>query len=54
MLLHYPPGNITNVEDSAAVELIHVIRLLAHDAEVELYAISRPGGLASYMSQKVS
>jgi len=52
MLLHYPPiikgvtfyGPVSN-------QLIQAVRILAHDVGAEVYAISRPGGLAAYLSK---
>lgn len=53
MLLKYPePDNVTITEDApVSNQLIEVVLLLAQDLGIkDVYAYSRPGGLASYLS----
>lgn len=57
MLLKYPPpsGSVAVTESAPVSEqLIEMALLIAHDLGIEhVYAFSRPGGLASYMSKEV-
>ncbi len=55
MLLKYPqPANITITEDApVSNQLIEVVLLLAQDLGIkDVYAYSRPGGLAAFLSTK--
>jgi acyl-CoA synthetase (AMP-forming)/AMP-acid ligase II len=54
MLLKYPTvSNIKIVDDSpVSVQLIAAARLLSKYKEATTYALSRPGGLAAYLSRK--
>ncbi|MBI4065860.1 acyl--CoA ligase [Candidatus Kaiserbacteria bacterium] len=50
MLLHYPPTEDIVLVGQVSNQLIQAVRILAHDISANVYAISRPGGLASYLS----
>ncbi|MSR71029.1 hypothetical protein EXS62_03265 [Candidatus Kaiserbacteria bacterium] len=56
MLLKYPPlrqaqGKLL-LEGPVSNQLIQAVRMLASDVGAEVYAVSRPGGLAAYLSNK--
>ena len=50
MLLRYPPAEIVGLNGVVSNQLIQVVRVLACDVGADVYAISRPGGLAAYVS----
>lgn len=54
MLLRYPPMTQTTLPADAPVsaQLIAAVRILAAGAGAEVYAVSRPGGLAAHMAFK--
>ncbi len=53
MLLYYPPTKITELGGSVSNQLIQAVRILARDVSADVYAISRPGGLAAYVSHNM-
>lgn len=52
MLLRYPPVERVDVGGTVSSQLIQVIRLLGADMGAEVFAISRPGGLATYLAER--
>lgn len=50
MLLRYPSSENEVPAGPASHQLIQAVRLLARDAGAEVTAVSRPGGLASYLA----
>lgn len=51
MLLRYPPGAVSVSPDTpVSNQLIAMVRMLADGAGGEVYAVSRPGGLAAYLT----
>lgn len=55
MLLKYPAisGRIKITNRGVASQLIEIVMLLAYELDIkEVYAFSRPGGLAKYLAQK--
>ena len=52
MLLSYPATGIVECDGPISHQLIQAVRLLAHDVGADVYAISRPGGLAAYLAEK--
>ena len=53
MLLRYPTAQNPHITKGAPVsqQLIELVRLLATDTGAEMYAVSRPGGLARYLAK---
>ncbi|MEK7114264.1 MAG: fatty acid--CoA ligase family protein, partial [Patescibacteria group bacterium] len=49
MLLRYPTTESIALVGPVSNQLIQAVRILARDVGAEVYAISRPGGLASYI-----
>lgn len=49
MLLRYPPITTKNLGGPVSNQLIQIVRILADDVGADVYAVSRPGGLASYI-----
>ncbi len=52
MLLRYPPAEITGLSGPVSNQLIQVVRILAGDVGAQVYAVSRPGGLAAYLAKR--
>jgi hypothetical protein len=54
MLLRYPPFENSAITEGAPVsnQLIEAARLLGKDTGAEVFALSRPGGLASHLYTK--
>lgn len=52
LLLRYPPTNNHSFEGPVSNQLIAAVRLLAHDLGAKVFAVSRPGGLAMYLSKR--
>ncbi len=52
MLLRYPPADNLALGGPVSAQLIQAVRILASDSNAEVYAVSRPGGLAVYLSNK--
>lgn len=53
MLIHYPSIQTAKLEGPVSNQLIQAVRILAHDVGASVYALSRPGGLALYLSRDV-
>ncbi|MFA6969636.1 MAG: class I adenylate-forming enzyme family protein [Candidatus Paceibacterota bacterium] len=53
MLLRYPPLQGAELSGPVSNQLIQAVRILALDVEAEVYAVSRPGGLASFLNRSV-
>ncbi len=53
MLLRYPQIKGDAFYGPASDQLIQAVRILACDAGAEVYAVSRPGGLATYLTRAV-
>ncbi len=52
MLLRYPPAGNIAFGGPASNQLIQAVRILADDVGAEVYAVSRPGGLAAYLAKR--
>lgn len=52
MLLRYPSAPTIELVGPVSNQLIQVVRMLAHNVGAEVYAVSRPGGLAAYLSRQ--
>jgi len=50
MLLHYPSTKNISLGGPVSNQLIQAVRILTRDVDAEAFAISRPGGLATYLS----
>src|SRR3989344_2609811 len=53
MLLRYPPAEVADLSGPVSDQLIQAVRVLACDVGADVYAISRPGGLATYQHRTV-
>ncbi len=55
MLLRYPPTekNVITSNSSVATQLIEVVRLFGKDMDAQVFALSRPGGLAAYLNREL-
>lgn len=53
MLLRYPHTSTIEFNGPVSNQLIQAMRILANDVGSEVYAVSRPGGLASYLNRGV-
>jgi long-chain acyl-CoA synthetase len=53
ILLKYSPLKTDNLSGKVSNQLIQAVRILAKDVGAEVYAVSRPGGLAYHMSKGV-
>ena len=53
MLLRYPPAKHIVLSGTVSNQLIQAVRILAHDVGARVTAVSRPGGLASYIQRAV-
>jgi len=51
MLLHYPQAENNTLDGPVSNQLIQAVRILANDVGAEVYAVSRPGGLASHLTR---
>ncbi len=51
MLLHYPAASDSTLKGSAPAQLIALARTLGKDIGADVYALSRPGGLAAWVSR---
>ena len=49
MLLHYHLAENAKLDGPVSNQLIQAVRILASDVGADVYAVSRPGGLASYI-----
>ncbi|MDP2665273.1 MAG: fatty acid--CoA ligase family protein, partial [bacterium] len=52
MLLQYPLAHMGELNGPVSNQLIQAVRTLANDANARVYAVSRPGGLANYLSKR--
>ena len=52
MLLRYPPAENIELMGPVSNQLIQAVRILARDADAQVYAVSRPGGLAAYLAKR--
>jgi hypothetical protein len=52
MLLRYPPVENIEFEGPASNQLIQAVRILAGDVGADVSAVSRPGGLATYLAKR--
>ncbi len=53
MLLRYLPAKDVSFSGAVSNQLIQAVRILANDIDADVYAVSRPGGLAEYLSRTV-
>ncbi len=53
VLLQYPQTKGDAFYGPASNQLIQAVRTLAHDAGAEVFALSRPGGLAAYLAHMI-
>jgi len=51
MLVRYPPIETREMAGPVSHQLIQAVRILASDTGAEVYALSRPGGLAAYLER---
>ena len=51
MRLHYPSAKVIEFGGPVSAQLIQAVRILALDVGADVYAISRPGGLAAYLNR---
>ena len=49
ILLRYPPIETKELDGPVSNQLMQAVRILAGDVGADVYAVSRPGGLASYI-----
>ena len=53
MLVRYPKSKNIEFGGPVSNRLIQAVRILANDIEADVYAVSRPGSLASYLNSTV-